>query len=211
MPTSDALPRRPRGRPAQHGHTYADTRDLLIRRGMDLLTEQGIAATSIERVLQSTGIPKGSFYHYFATKHDFTLAVMDAYHHYFCRKLTRYLENENLPPLARLVAFVDSACRGMTRYAFQRGCLVGNLGQEVVQLSPELRLRLEQILLDWEALLARCLRDAVTAGELPPDCDCPALAHQFWIGWEGAVLRARLVGDTEPMLSFLRFFMTLAK
>ncbi|MDX7711717.1 acrylate utilization transcriptional regulator AcuR [Aeromonas caviae] len=211
MPTSDALPRRPRGRPAQHGHTYADTRDLLIRRGMELLTEQGIAATSIERVLQSTGIPKGSFYHYFATKHDFTLVVMDAYHHYFCRKLTRYLEDESLPPLARLVAFVDSACRGMTRYAFQRGCLVGNLGQEVVQLSPELRLRLEQILLDWEALLARCLRDAVTAGELPPGCDCPALAHQFWIGWEGAVLRARLVGDTEPMLSFFNFFMKLAK
>jgi TetR/AcrR family transcriptional repressor of nem operon len=51
----------------------------------------------------------------------------------------------------------------------------------------------------------------VTAGELPAECDCPALAHQFWIGWEGAVLRARLVGDTEPMLSFLRFFMTLAK
>ena len=67
-------------------------------------------------------------------------------------------EDESLPPLARLVAFVDSACRGMTRFAFQRGCLVGNLGQEVVQLSPELRLRLEQILLDWEALLARCLR-----------------------------------------------------
>lgn len=211
MQPNDALPRRPRGRPAQHGHTYADTRDLLIRRGMELLTEQGIAATSIERVLQSTRIPKGSFYHYFATKHDFTLAVMDAYHHYFCRKLTRYLGDASQPPLARLGAFVDSACQGMTRFAFQRGCLVGNLGQEVVQLSPELRLRLEQILLDWEALLAQCLREAVTTGDLPHDSDCPALAHQFWIGWEGAVLRARLVGNTEPMLSFLNFFMKLAK
>jgi hypothetical protein len=81
----------------------------------------------------------------------------------------------------------------MTRYAFQRGCLVGNLGQEVVQLSPELRLRLEQILLDWEALLARCLRDAVTAGELPLNVTAlpspissgsagkgPYCAHAWW-------------------------------
>ncbi len=211
MQTSDSLPRRPRGRPAQHGQSYADTRDLLIRRGMELLTEQGIAATSIERVLQSTRIPKGSFYHYFANKHDFTLAVMDAYHHYFCRKLTRHLGDASLPPLARLGAFVESACQGMTRYGFQRGCLVGNLGQEVVQLTPALRLRLEQILCDWEALLALCLEEAVAAGELPPSCDCPALAHQFWIGWEGAVLRARLVGSTEPMISFLNFFMMLAR
>ena len=190
---------------------HDDTRQHIIDTGYRIIAGKGFASVGLNEILTAAGVPKGSFYHYFATKHDFTLAVMDAYHHYFCRKLTRYLEDESLPPLARLVAFVDSACRGMTRFAFQRGCLVGNLGQEVVQLSPELRLRLEQILLDWEALLARCLRDAVTAGELPPDCDCPALAHQFWIGWEGAVLRARLVGDTEPMLSFLNFFMKLAK
>ena len=133
---------------------------------MELLTEQGIAATSIERVLQSTGIPKGSFYHYFATKHDFTLAVMDAYHHYFCRKLTRYLEDESLPP--------GPSCRlrrqrlpGHDPLCVPAGLPCGQPGSGGGATVPELRLRLEQILLDWEALLARCLRDAVTAGSCP--------------------------------------------
>lgn len=211
MHTNDSLPRRPRGRPALHGQSYADTRDLLIRRGMELLTERGISATSIDEVLKSTQIPKGSFYHYFANKSEFTLAVMDAYNHYFCSKLTRYLGDGNQAPLARLAAFVDSACRGMERFEFKRGCLIGNLGQEVAQLEPALRLRLEQILCSWEALLAQSLKDALTAGELAPESDCAALAHVFWIGWEGAVLRARLAGSTEPMTSFLQFFMKIAK
>ena len=87
---------------------------------------------------------------------------------------------------------------------------MGNLGQEVVQLPPSCAFASSRSSSTGEALLARRLRDAVTAGSCP-DCDCPALAHQFWIGWEGAVLRARLVGDTEPMLSFFNFFMKLAK
>lgn len=210
MQKNDSLPRRPRGRPTLHGQSYADTRDLLIRRGMELLTERGISATSIDEVLRSTQIPKGSFYHYFANKSEFTLAVMDAYHQYFCAKLTRYLGDGSQPPLVRLAAFVDSACRGMERFDFKRGCLIGNLGQEVVQLEPALRLRLEQILCGWERLLEQSLKDAITMGELAAETDCTALAHVFWIGWEGAVLRARLVRSTEPMISFLQFFMKIA-
>lgn len=208
MANSTALPRRPRGRPSHNGAAFADTRALLIRRGTEMLTERGVSATALDEVLKSTQVPKGSFYHYFVSKDAFVLAALDAYAGYFAAKLGRHFHNPTLTPLARLSAFVEDACAGMQRHAFRRGCLVGNLGQEVSGLDESLRLRLEQTLLDWEQALAACLAEAVTSRELAPKADCQALAHLFWVGWEGAILRARLARSVAPMQAFFQFFLS---
>ena len=200
------LPRRPRGRPSKSGSDYADTRALLVRTGVEVLTEQGMGASTLDQVLTRSGVPKGSFYHYFENKNAFVAAALDSYAGYFAAKLDRHLGNPALSPLSRLQAFVADACDGMARYQFQRGCLVGNLGQEVTCLEEPLRLRLEEIFRDWESRLSLCLAAAIEAGELRPGSDCAALAHAFWIGWEGAILRARLIRSSAPMTAFASLF-----
>ncbi|SFN78294.1 transcriptional regulator, TetR family [Formivibrio citricus] len=207
MNPNPELPRRPRGRPARSGLEYADTRALLIRCGVEILTQQGISATVIDDVLKQVKVPKGSFYHYFESKDAFVTAAIEAYAGYFARKLTKHFCNASLSPLARLKAFVDEARDGVERHDFARGCLVGNLGQEVSCISPAMRIRLEEIFADWEQRLADCLREAVAARELAAEADCSLLAHAFWIGWEGAVLRARLSRTTKPMRIFLDLFL----
>ena len=95
----------------------------------------------------------------------------------------------------------------MLRHQFRRGCLVGNLGQEVSVLPDSFRERLEATLCDWQHRLAGCLRLARSCGQLAADADCEGLAVFFWIGWEGAVQRARLVRSTEPLDIFLAGFL----
>lgn len=208
MNLSASLPKRPRGRPARSGEEYADTRTILVRGGVDLLTRQGVMATTLDDLLKLVKVPKGSFYHCFVSKDALVTAALDAYASYFARKLDHHFGDSSVLPLARLDAFVEDACHGVERHHFSRGCLVGNLGQEVNCLSDELRQRLEAILCDWEQRLAACLQSAVTEGQLAADANCPALAHAFWIGWEGAILRARLMRSTSPMRDFLKFFQT---
>ena len=36
-------------------------------------------------------------------------------------------------------------------------------------------------------------------GEIAPDIDCAAKAELFWIGWEGAILRAKLERRAAPI------------
>lgn len=200
------IERRPRGRPSRHGKPYADTRELLVRCGVALLTERGVAATALDDILKMANVPKGSFYHYFASKDTFVLAVLDAYADYFLRKLDRHLNDEAIAPLARLQAFVDDACKGVERHSFQRGCMVGNLGQEIAILDEAIRSKLEQIFSEWEGRVAACLTLARAKGELRPGVDCSELAKAFWIGWEGAILRARLARSTVPMRTFFDLF-----
>jgi len=204
--TPHAPPRRPRGRPRRTGDDYPDTRQRLLRCGLECLTEGGFAALTVDDVLKRTGLPKGSFYHQFESKEAFAAAALEAYADYFAAKLGRHLGNTARPPLERLRDFIDDAAASLARHAFRRGCLVGNLGQEASMLDDALRLRLEAILCDWETQLATCLIDARTVGQLSPDTDCRALAHTFWIGWEGAILRTRLTRSPAPLHAFGNFF-----
>jgi TetR/AcrR family transcriptional regulator, transcriptional repressor for nem operon len=201
-----SLPRR-RGRPPRIEPGYGTSREALIRAGVAALSEKGYSATGLEEVLRSAGVPKGSFYHYFASKDAFGAELIDTYAAYFVRKLDRWLLDEKTAPLQRLKNFVADARTGMARFAFRRGCVVGNLGQEMSALPEAFREHLHGVLLDWQARTERCLREAQAAGEIAAEADCAALAAFFWIGWEGAVLRAKLERSPEPLDLFANHFL----
>lgn len=196
---------RPRGRRRAAAEDSA-TRVALVRCGTELLTQQGFHATGIEDVLARVGVPKGSFYYYFQSKQDFGRAVIDNYAGYFARKLERLLGDGAQPPIARLRAFVDDAAAAMQRFEFKRGCLVGNLGQELAGLNDEYRAQLEAVLRDWQSRFAAVLSEAQAAGELASDADPAAIAEFFWIGWEGAILRSKLTRSAAPLTRFADVF-----
>lgn len=209
MPTSSNSPTEPappRVSRKERAATRLDTRTELVRCGVELCTEKGFQVSGINDLLQRVGAPKGSFYHYFLSKHEFGEAVIDAYAEYFARKLSRHLDDNTRRPLARLADFVDEARKGMTKFDYKRGCLVGNLGQGLSGLDEDFRIRLEAVLRSWERKTAECLREAVESGDLSADYDPETLANFFWIGWEGAILRSKLTRSAAPMQLFADIF-----
>ncbi|TLF52615.1 TetR family transcriptional regulator [Halomonas urmiana] len=205
MTDTTSKPRR--GRPPRVPRDDPDTRAALIRSGTEVLTEQGFSASGIDGILKRVGVPKGSFYYYFDSKEAFGRAVMEHYGAYFARKLDRHLGDAARSPLSRIEAFVADARDGMARHDFRRGCLVGNLGQEAGGLPEGYREWLRATLDEWKQRLARCLHEAQAAGELADHADCERLAEAFWIGWEGAVMRARLERRARPLEVFITTYM----
>lgn len=205
MDVEAQTPRR-RGRPPKQREALGDTRELLLRAGLEVLTEKGFSATGIDEILGRAGVPKGSFYHYFASKEAFGLGLIERYGEFFARKLDRHLDNRSLPPLARLQAFVDDARAGMARLGYRRGCLIGNLGQEMGSLPESFRARLKETFEDWQARFSACLKEAQEVGEVARSADTDQLAAFFWICWEGAVLRAKLEQSARPLEVFAAFY-----
>lgn len=201
---ADPLPRR-RGRPPRAPDGHAQTREQLIRAGVAALTEQGFTATGLDGLLRIAGVPKGSFYYYFASKEAFGLALIDSYAAYFAARLDRWLGQAQVPPLERVRHFVADAAAGMARHDFRRGCLIGNLGQELAVLPETYRQALVAVLASWEARLAACL------AEQYGDPAARYYAAFFWTGWEGAVLRARLERSARPLDLFLDGFIGLVR
>lgn len=186
--------------------TRTDTRNALVWCGTELLTERGFQITGIDEVLKRVGVPKGSFYHYFKSKDHFGHAVIDNYEAYYAKKMDRIFGDSSQSPLQRLVNFTANAKNGMVKFDFKRGCLIGNLGQELAALDTHFRERLEGVLVSWEKRVAECLSESIDIGELAPGQDPQALSRFFWVGWEGAILRSKLMRSLEPIDQFTSIF-----
>ncbi|MEZ5684773.1 MAG: TetR/AcrR family transcriptional regulator [Paracoccaceae bacterium] len=210
MTDSAPLPRR-RGRPRKSPADQQAARERLLRTGVAVLTEKGFSAVGIEEILAPAAVPKGSFYAFFDSKEAFGHALIDAYDGYFLRKLDRWFLDDSRAPLDRLIAFVEDAKAGMARHDFRRGCLIGNLGQEMGTLPDSFRAHLCAVFDGWQARTARCLRAAQAAGQIGRQADCDELAAVFWIGWEGAVLRAKLESRADPLDTFARGFLAMLR
>lgn len=201
MTTPTSSPRK--GRPPANPDGMAQVRDMLIWTGVTFLTEKGFVATGLDGLLKAAQVPKGSFYYYFDSKEDFGLNVIEAYARYFNAKLDRYLLDRTLSSKERIRNFMADARSGMVRHDFRRGCLIGNLGQELNALPGPFPKALNDVMRQWEMRVASCLRD---------DYDeeiAQKLAVFFWTGWEGAVLRARLQSSAQPLDIFRDGFLML--
>jgi len=181
-------------------------REDLLRIGVAVFTEKGFHNTPIDELVAAAGVPKGSFTYYFGSKDAYALAVIARYADYFNKKLNRVLSDTDLAPLDRIQAFVNEAAMGMQRYDFRRGCLIGNLGQELAALDERFRQMLLSVLNGWQRSIRACLEEAQQHGDLLPGADTDALARLFWYAWEGAVLGAKLEKSREPLDAIARAF-----
>ncbi|WP_210335018.1 TetR/AcrR family transcriptional regulator [Mesorhizobium mediterraneum] len=182
-----------------------------MRVALELMTEKGFLSTGIEEVLSRSEVPRGSFYYYFPSKEAFGLEAIDAYDAFFANKIEKFLGNQRRSTIERIVAFMDDAEHGMSKYEFRRGCLVGNLGQEMGALPGSFRTKLVAVLQGWERRFAVCIADGQLRNEISDHLDPERLARLFWTGWEGAVLRAKLESNPQPLHIFGDAFLEILK
>ncbi len=180
-----------------------DTRAEIIRIGTDMIALQGYNATGIDAVLKQAGVPKGSFYHYFGSKEEFGLAVIDHFAERYDQRLDTFLNDEEVMPLNRIRNYLESGLARLAQNHCTKGCLVGNLGQEMADQSERFRARLDEIFAAWKARFAACLQAAHQAGELSPALDPEVVAGVILSGWEGAILRAKVMKSPQPLRDFI--------
>ncbi|MBL7002722.1 MAG: TetR/AcrR family transcriptional regulator [Gammaproteobacteria bacterium] len=207
MSTISTVKRR-RGRPPKDQAGFSETKATLIRSGIEVLTEKGYSAAGIDEILKQVSIPKGSFYHYFGSKEAFGIELIKNYSAFFTHKLNKHLNKQStLLPIQRLNAFLDDAKNGMERYHYKRGCLIGNLGQEMSALPQSFREQLKTVFEDWQSIIEALLKEAQLSNQISAKVDCKQSAYLFWIGWEGAVLRAKLEQTPDALFAFSKFYL----
>ncbi len=180
-----------------------ETRQHIVQVGTSLITLHGYNATGIDAVLKEAGVPKGSFYYYFKSKEEFGLAIIDHFAERFEQRLDTFLRDNEVTPLNRIRNFLESGQTRVIQNECSKGCLIGNLGQELADINERFRARLEEIFRVWHERFVSCLEEAKGAAELPAGIDCKAVACFILSGWEGAILRAKVMKSPLPMRAFI--------
>ncbi len=181
------------------------TKQRLLDEGLVLLLRHGYHDLGIQALLDSAGVPKGSFYHHFADKEDFALQVIDQYMIGVHAGLDACLGETEMPPLGRVRRFFD-----MTQLHYESegymGCLLGGLGQELSGVSDRFRQKIEACFSAIAGRMAGCLEEARQRGDLPSEADPQTLSALLVDCWEGAALRSRLRRDPAPLQAMLEFY-----
>ena len=183
--------------------TTSEKRQSIIETGKGLFLERGYSAAGLKDILRHAGIPKGSFYHFFASKQDFAEAVMRSYDRQFEDFFDACFQDCSLTPAQQLRTFFDLSIERLGLDGFRGGCLIGTLGQETGATSRALAGLADDIIGHWQKRIESCLKRAADAEELACDV-APAELAQFIVnGWEGAMLRMRLEQSPAPLRNFV--------
>lgn len=175
----------------------------IIDIGTELFAVRGYNATGIDAVLKQAGIPKGSFYNYFASKEEFGLAIIDQFAIQYESKLASFFDDAAVEPLQRMRNYFEHSLRHLSENECAKGCLIGNLGQELADQNERFRERLAEIFHTWKKRFAACLAEAQSEGALAADLDTDILAEFTLAAWEGAILRAKVMKSPEPIRHFI--------
>jgi TetR/AcrR family transcriptional repressor of nem operon len=171
--------------------TRTETRTQLINVGSEVIGLHGFNTTGINSVLQVAGVPKGSFYYYFASKEDFGLAVIDATATAYSEQIEQFLSDTSHSPLSRIQTYMQAGLERIEQGACKQGCLIGTLGQELSAHNETFRARLDEVFEGWKKQFSLCLDEALAQGEIPADSDCRELAEFLLAGWQGAICAPR--------------------
>ncbi len=162
--------------------------------------ERGYHACGVKDITDAAGVPKGSLYNHWESKE--ALAV-EALRRYGATRRHDMLLDESKPPLARLRGHFEYLVGQHEHSGFRRGCLMGNFASELSDDSPALTEAIRRRFASWSTRVEALLAEAQERGEIDPSLDVARHARFLISSWQGAVLRARVTKDREPLEDFL--------
>lgn len=178
----------------------SNARERLIDVAIELMRQRSYGSVGVEAICQHAGVNKGSFYHFFPTKSELTIAALEQFWSDYEQNVLEPVFRPDVPPLERLARFFDVSFR---RHAeIQRetghvcGCLLGSLGCELSGQEEPIRRKIEEILARYRGYFQRVLQEAKEAGMVETE-DVAVTVKALVAYMEGMLLQAKVSNDVE--------------
>jgi TetR/AcrR family transcriptional repressor of nem operon len=182
----------------------SDAREAILATGQRLMAGKGFSAVGLNEILATAKVPKGSFYHYFASKEAFGEAMLDRYFDDYLADIDNTLNAPGLTMAARLDNYWHDWQHNQSFLDCQGKCLAVKLAAEVADLSDAMRRAMERGTSAIVGRLARALDAGVAEGTMSIDGDPLDVAANLYQLWLGASVMVKIHRHREPFASALR-------
>jgi TetR/AcrR family transcriptional regulator, transcriptional repressor for nem operon len=172
------------------------TRERLVEAALYLFWLNGYAATGIAQILERAEANAGSFYHFFKTKEELLLAVLELYVQTLMPVVVQPVLSRFEDPIERVFGILGFYRRNLLATGCTYGCPIGRLALEI----PEEQFRVHKRLADnfdgWTAAVEKCLEDA--RDRFPAGTNLQTLSQFVLTVMEGGVMQSRAHRDIAP-------------
>ena len=181
----------------------AATRRALLEAASQEMLVNGFRATSVDNILEQTGVTKGALYYHFKSKDELGLAVIDElYRNQVLEEWGTGLDQTDNPvnDLLNMLRFKKDAC---SEESVRCGCPLNNLAQEMAPVNEAFRLRIEDVFESWRELIADALDRGKANQTVKDNLDSKRAAIFITSLIEGAVGAAKNAQDPAVLESAL--------
>ena len=176
------------------------TRDKILAESKALIFENGFSGTSIDQILEKSGITKGAFFYHFKTKNALALALMeefaleDIHHMNETLQITEHLKGD---PLKRLLQFFQEFIEMMSELTEPPACLYASYSYEPKQFSQDILHLISDTLLAWRRTMKKLIEDVLVDYDMKIEVDIDSLADHTVVIFEGGYVVSRALNGPD--------------
>lgn len=173
--------------------------EAVLNKAMELFWQKGYERTSIQDLVQHTGVHRGSLYDTFGDKNQLFLACLDRFREVSKDRAFSILEEEGNPRELLQRFFQKLIDIAMSDDTGRRGCLIANTAMELGAVDPIISFRIAAYTLDMEMSFYRFLMRAQQKGCLKTKNSVQEAARFLLSIRNGLYVLAKTVTDRKVL------------
>jgi len=172
------------------------TRERIIAAAAPIFNQHGYEGTSLQQLMEATGLEKGGIYRHFSSKEEL---AAEAFRFSLDRvRKVRTAHLEEVPgALPKLRCFIQRFAQ--TPSPIAGGCPLMNTAIDSDDGNPVLRDLAAKALNRWRDTMAKIAADAIAAGEIRRTADPRRIANVIVSTLEGALMLSRIERTRAPL------------
>ncbi len=180
------------------------TKQFIVEKTASVFNTKGYAGTSMNDIMDVTGLSKGCIYGNFENKDEVALATFDYNFNLVTEHIKERIQRtENA--IERLLVYPNTY-KNYFRYPYlQAGCPIINTATEADDTHPKLKERAANALLYWKTSIEHQIKRGMARNEIKTDIDPTEIAVIMISMIEGAFMQAKVTGKIAELKIAMAF------
>lgn len=177
----------------------------VLTNAMEQFWREGFEASSVQKLLDVTGINRGTLYNSFGDKDTFFKACLDHYNKLIAKDLDASLNNADLAPWAAIEKYFDLAVLSVSNKQRSMGCLLVNSFCESINYDKEIQKIVRNSFAVIRKALVKRLKDAEKDGKLKKGVSVEFAADQLLNTLNGLRVNSRDAKPVKQLAEIVKF------
>lgn len=174
-----------------------ETKERIIQQALILFHGRGYNLTSMNDIVNITGVKKGNLYFHYNSKEELAVEVLrEALRDYDSFIISKM---NGATSLLKLISMIEAIVAFHVEKGNGRGCIFGNMALESRDSSSPLSKFVRSVFAKWERNISNLIKYSISAGEISaidsPECYARSIIAQL----EGGVMLSRVYAEYEPL------------
>lgn len=180
------------------------TKQFIIEKTAPIFNKKGYASTSLNDMIEATGLTKGSIYGNFENKDEVALAAFD----FNFQSVVNYLKermDKHESIIAKLLVYPQTYRKYLELSFLHSGCPVLNTAVEADDMHPQLKIKAANAIEFWRSSIERRVKEGIISGELKPDINIDEVCTVIISLIQGGVIQTKVTGNVAALKAGMDF------